>query len=255
MNIVLNQQLAWAASAGIRTDAKGYVDGLEANLWRPMDQRTRMAYQRGSGSELGSKMLALHSSSALVVNFFEHWAINGAAPLAAALDLTQTVDLIEFECQFPTGLPGNPPNLDVCMALNNGHTVAVESKFGEWLVQKPQGKESFKPKYFQKPGGTWSAVQLPRSQALAESVREGKIHFQYLDVPQLLKHALGLATCKGTTFSLIYLYYQREVPQATTHLAELDQFAIAVGEEFQFRAFWIVQDRMKKNSRETLSKR
>lgn len=43
-------------------------------------------------------------------------------------------------------------------------------------------------------------------QSLAIDVDKGLERFRYLDVPQLLKHALGLATQLGDRFMLYYAY-------------------------------------------------
>ena len=88
-----------------------------------MDGRTRPA-----------KMKALHSSSALAVNFFDLWTGRDPDPLKKALNLDKEILDIQFERQYPTGLAGNPPNLDVALDLEGGLTLAIESKFSEWLT-------------------------------------------------------------------------------------------------------------------------
>jgi hypothetical protein len=216
--------------------AKGYAGKLEENLLTAMSQRTREAYSRGSGSELTSKMLALHSSSALVVNFFEYWSDIDNAPLSEALELPGPILSIDFESQRPTGLPGNPPNLDVCLALPDGYVLAIESKFGEWLTRKSPSALPFKAKYFEKAGGAWESLGLPMCQGLANAMRGNQEQFEYLDAPQLLKHALGMATSVGDNFSLCYLYYEWDAPQAKTHREELARFANLVDPSLRFRS-------------------
>jgi hypothetical protein len=55
------------------------------NLFQALNESTRKAFEQGSGSELQdtasrpAKIKALHSSSALAVNFFDRWVINDAA--------------------------------------------------------------------------------------------------------------------------------------------------------------------------------
>lgn len=236
MNIPLMHQLQWATQIGLTVDAKGYTGRLEDNLLGRMSQRTREAYSRGSGSELTSKMLALHSSSALVVNFFEYWSDIDNAPLAGAMELSGPILSIEFESQRPTGLPGNPPNLDVCLTLPGGYVLAIESKFGEWLTRKSASSMPFKAKYFEKVGGAWASLGLPMCQALAEAMRDDQVQFEHLDAPQLLKHALGLATSLGDNFGLCYLYYEWDVAQAKTHRTELARFSSLVDPSLSFRA-------------------
>jgi hypothetical protein len=237
MNIALLKQLEWAARTGLDVDSKGYVDNLDKNLIRPLGPQARSAYARGSGDELTSKMLALHSSSALVVNVFEHWSLTDPEPLAEALQLRAPIVTIDFEAQHPAGLPGTPPHLDVCITLQGGFVVAIESKFGEWLMRKTVRAAAFKAKYFSKRnGGGWASAGLPRCQRLAEAMRDGQTAFEYLDAPQLLKHALGMATSKGSRFSLSYLYYDWDVPQAQQHREELDEFADLVDPGLGFHA-------------------
>jgi hypothetical protein len=109
---------------------------------------------------------------------------------------------VSFEAQYPTGLPENPTNLDVTLDRPNSEIIDIESKFTEWLTPKPKSKISFKGKYFPEDYGVWNLVSLPKCQVLAEQIRDGAIAFRYLDVAQLLKHALGLATGAGTHFRL-----------------------------------------------------
>ena len=100
----------------------------------------------GSGQELsadadaGPKFCAAHSSSALAVNTFGAWiGREGFLTLAGRTGFTG----LRFEAKFPTGLKGNPPNLDVVADSRSG-VVAIESKCTEYL-----GKHvaSFQPSY------------------------------------------------------------------------------------------------------------
>ena len=199
---ILDRQRAWAEATGRRPDRQGYLENVESNLWRPMCERSRNAFQQGSGAELKRKMRALHSSSALAVNFFEYWMDTDPLPLQQALGLDSSIQAIAFEAQHQTGLEGIPPNLDVCISLASGQSVAIESKFCEWLTRKSATKEQFKAKYFPDGKALWGAQGLSHCQALAEDMRRKRDHFTYLDAPQLLKHALGLATQLGRRFQL-----------------------------------------------------
>jgi hypothetical protein len=233
---ILQQQQSWARATGKTSDAQGYLEDVDLNLWRPMCERSRNAFQNGSGGELEKKMRALHSSSALAVNFFEYWVDADRGPLEEALGFDDRIQSITFEAQHHTGLEGNPPNLDVCISLASGHTVAIESKFCEWLTRKSPAKEHFKPKYFPNGSGLWAARQLPQCQALAEDLRRKREHFSYLDAPQLLKHSLGLATQLGQRFDLLYLYYAWPGPESAKHQREVAHFSDRVGKEVRFKA-------------------
>lgn len=234
---IRERQRAWAMATGRTPDRQDYLETVDSNLWRPMCDRSRKAFQNGSGAELERKMRALHSSSALAVNFFEHWIEADRAPLQQILVPDASIQAIAFEAQYHTGLQGNPPNLDVCISLASGHTVAIESKFCEWLTRKSALKEHFKPKYFPSGSGLWATRGLVQCQALAEDIRAKREHFSYLDAPQLLKHALGLATQLGRRFDLLYLYFDWPGPESTTHQAEVARFAMRVGTELRFREF------------------
>jgi len=234
---ILERQRAWAKAAGRVPDRQGYLDTVDSNLWRPMCDRSRNAFQNGSGGELERKMRALHSSSALAVNFFEYWVDADRLPLQHVLGLGSSIQAVAFEAQYHTGLEGNPPNLDVSLSLAPGHTVAIESKFCEWLTRKPAANEHFKPKYFPSGPGLWAAQSLSQCQALAEDLRSKREHFSYLDAPQLLKHALGLATQLGQRFDLLYLYYDWPGLESNKHQDEVARFAKRVGTELRFRAF------------------
>jgi hypothetical protein len=182
-------------------------------------------------------MRALHSSSALAVNFFDFWVAKSNGSLLKALGIRGSGGCrVRFETQYPTGLPGNPPNLDVTLHLPHGEVIGIESKFTEWLTPKPKSKILFKGKYFPEGSGVWSLVSLPKCQALAEKLRDGAIAFRYLDAAQLLKHALGLATNVGTDFRLFYTFFDANCPEGEVHRREIQDFALSVGAELKFQA-------------------
>ena len=220
----------------------GYLPTVTANLLAALSTQTRQAFERGDGGELKdgasrpAKMRALHSSSALAVNVFDYWTSRDPAPLGRALELGSGVRSLRFEAQFPTGLDGNPPNLDLAVVLANGTTVGVESKFTEWLHAKSQPREAFKPKYFPDGPGLWQARGLRQSQALAQAMGNGEKLFRHFDAAQLLKHALGLTTQLGDKFALLYVFYDWPCAEAEAHRAEVQDFTSLVGPELRFRA-------------------
>ena len=157
---LLNRQRSWAESVGLDVDGRCYLASVDANLLQPLSMRSKQSFENGSGSELQdtpsrpAKMKALHSSSALGVNVFDYWVDRDTSALLSALGLDSgSLDAITFEAQFPTGLKGNPPNLDVALAYSDGHVIGVESKFSEWLTPKSKNKEPFKSKYFSEDTG------------------------------------------------------------------------------------------------------
>lgn len=78
---IKKHQKAWADSNGIELDQDNYVDvyELNKNFVVPLSAETIRDLTGGDGSEYPkdektrTKILATHSSSALVCNFFEYW--------------------------------------------------------------------------------------------------------------------------------------------------------------------------------------
>lgn len=240
---LLKQQQNWAKARGLNPDDRGYLSELDSNLFQPLSAQTRTEFDSGSGSELvdsatrPAKMKALHSSSALAVNVFDYWVNKGRAALRNALRIDGEISSVTFEAQFPTGLTGNPPNIDVALGLTGGHVVGIESKFSEWLTPGTGGKEPFKPKYFPSGQKLWESNGLAASQELAARINGGEIQFRYLDAPQLLKHALGLSTQLDDRFSLYYVYLDWPGEESAEHHREINLFGDHVGDETRFRAF------------------
>ncbi len=236
-------QQDWAKSKGIPFDSRGYVREVDANLWRPLSARARQGFESGAGSELSGHMRALHSSSALAVNFFDYWTDRDKTPLLSALGIdTEDGCSLCFEAQFPTGLGGTPPHLDVAITCSTGFVVGVEAKFTEYLKRSTRGKSHFKPAYFPESSGLWGGKGLTACQTLAEELwaeecHGGRQRFEYLDLRQLLKHALGLATQLGDRFSLYYLYYDWPGERPEAHKREVNLFDERVGDEIRFKAF------------------
>ncbi len=239
---LLQQQCNWAGSHGLKPDDRGYLSDVASNLLRPINLKTKSAFENGSGSELQdtptrpAKMKALHSSSALAVNVFDSWVSGDKAVLQAALQIDREISSVSFEAQFPTGLTGNPPNLDVTLELADGFVIGIESKFSEWLTPKSVNKNPFKSKYFPQGIRLWKKRGLPVCQELAEEMNSGATRFRYLDAAQLLKHALGMATQLGDQFSLYYMYLKLPGKESNIHIEEVSRFASCLGAELGFKA-------------------
>jgi hypothetical protein len=239
---VLRQQRRWAKSHGLAPDSRGYLATVEANLFKPMSASARADFERGDGAELAetarrpAKMRALHSSAALVVNVFDHFVRVNPAPLLNALGIASEPGArISFEARLPTGLPGNPPNLDVALKLASGSVVGIESKFTEWLTPKAKNKAAFKSKYFEG-AQLWRDTGLPKCQTLAAGLQSRNERFRFLDAPQLLKHVLGLARQYPGKFALYYLYFDVPGRAAEVHREEAKRFDECVGREIAFKA-------------------
>lgn len=187
-----------------RLGDRGYVAKLEDNLLvESLRDDTRREFNEADGDELREKMRALHSSSALVVNVFEYWrdSERDRKPLAGALGLSTDIESICFERKMPSGLRGNPPNLDVMFALSDGRCLAVESKYLE-----PYGSHrgGFAASY----RGEWERNGFTSCEQSAEDLRSGHPRYSWLSAEQLLRHILGLANQpKGCQWGLLYLWY------------------------------------------------
>ena len=230
-------QKAWAKSKGLSFDPKGYVRDAETNLRRPLSACALKGFNRGAGSELAGHMKALHSSSALAANFFDYWIGRDKNGLLSALEIDAcNAESLEFEAQFPTGLGGTPPHLDVAITLSSGAVIGIESKFTEHMGRSTKGKSKFEQSYFPHSGGLWARVGLPECQGLAEELHDGRHKFEFLNPWQLLKHTIGLATGLRDQFILYYLYYDYPGKQSETHEREIESFASRVGEEIRFKA-------------------
>ncbi len=219
-------------------DARGYVRELDDNLYEPLSALSLTDLRRGSELDPGrtqpGRMWSLCSSAVLVANVFGYWRDRDSSVLTRALGFGEGNADIGLEAPLPTGLEGDPPLADVLLSWPSGSVAAIESKFTEWLVRRPRHKAKFKPKYFPSSGEVWADAGLLCCQRLAFDIQSGHERFNYLNAPQLLKHALGLALGGGVT-SLVYLYYDWNGREANVHRSEIDRFAARVGVEIDLR--------------------
>ncbi|HVZ44168.1 MAG TPA: hypothetical protein VHA82_10205 [Ramlibacter sp.] len=229
-------QRKWAESTGLAFDERGYVEHYGRNLAKALNATAVLSFEAGSGNELTdtaarpAKMRALHSSSALAANVFDHW-LDRPDLILRWLDVAGQGKGASFEGKLATGLPGVPPNLDLLITRADGSLVGVESKFTEWLVPARGRASPFKEKYFPSDRYLWAELGLPLCQEAAERIQSGQLRFHFLNAPQLLKHALGLASTK-CDFELVYLYYDAPSSEGEQHANEAAAFAVTVAEDF-----------------------
>jgi len=245
-SVLLRRQRSWARRAGLAVDASGYLPAVSDNLRQPLSLSALADFTaRGAaefhdaefqnGSRHVARMRAVHSSTALAVNVFDHWNTADPAPLAEALDLSASISRIVFEPHLPTGLAGNPANPDILIELESGTLVAIECKFSEWLVPKRQRGQVFHDRYFPPGWGAWREAGLPDCQALADDLQSGREYFRYLDARQLLKHALGLKATQAENFALVYLHFDWPGSMGDLHRAEIERLAVRTGTELALR--------------------
>ena len=231
---------SWARMEGLTVDEQGYVASISENLFLPLSPATLKDFSRGRGSELGNqgargKMQALHSSSALACNVFEYWRQrNDRRPLEQALGLGSSIESLRFEAQFGMGLRGAKPNLDVVLETGE-NIIGIESKFLEPYASD-EGYARFSGSYFAGERKLWSDLGLPGCQKLAAAVKEGEMVFRRLDVPQLLKHALGLWRADRDRAALWYIFFRLDGPLGEEHYQEVARVTQLVGPELRFRA-------------------
>src|SRR5689334_21764936 len=232
---VIEQQTRWARSKGFEP-RNAYLLSIGDNLRQEMSSGAMTDFERGSGRELRERgikpprMQALRSSCALSINVFDYWRSRDPYPLQYSLHLRERITRVSFEENFPTGIGGNPPNVDVFLRMENDQYVAIESKISEWLTARERRLDA---KYFPTGEELWSLQGLPKCQVLANSLRDGS-SYQHLDVARLLKHALGLARKTGL-YELYYIYFDWTSPQGEAHKEELARFENAIGDEIRFR--------------------
>jgi len=235
---ILNQQQAWARERGIKFDEDGYTLHLNDNLFCPLSPKSAEEFRSGRGDELGNesvrgKMQALHSSSALVINVFEYWRSQSVDFIAQACGASKRATSLHFERTYPTGLGGIPPHLDIEFSGTLSSQFVIESKFTELYHRKT--KRHIKDKYLNSSlwkglAGCESLIRLIRKEETA------KTSFSFLDVPQLLKHILGLTTKFGKRgFELLYLWYDYPSLEAEKHRQEIRDFEKSISSEVLFR--------------------
>ena len=241
---ILQRQRAWAKD--IDREEPHYADYVlaqDGNLFQPLKAPTLADFQKGSGGEFKRrrhkktgaifppKFNALKSSSVLVCNVFDNWRGGGEALVGEALNCQPHAMVeMEFEAQFENGVSPRPCNLDLALHAKDGWVCAVEGKFTEPLGRKSPLKSQYLP---QLPQPTpWKSAGLKNCDTLAREHSE----YTLLDVPQLLKHILGLhRTLKGRdAFRLTYLYYDFEGELGQKHADEVKQFKDTIDGEIDF---------------------
>ena len=237
---IYDQQQDWAAKHHVPFDTKGYTTTVTENLFQPLSEAAQAEFGLGAGSELKGKMRALHSSSALVCNVFDYWCERPLQPLMTALGPLDGFDHLHFEQIYPTSI-GSRPHLDVAFCGDKIKPFVIESKFVEPYGADKSGivfKRAYFPEDlgpFPEDLGLWANHGLTNCQALAWKIDRREIKFSRLEVPQLLKHILGLANTFGENFTLLYLWYDHSSAEAMEHRQEIDTFMQHLNGEIDFR--------------------
>ena len=104
----------WAHANSIPIDESGYTLTLRDNLFIDLSPAARAEFAQGDGGELGTpgkrgKMQALHSSSALACNVFEHWRDRNASALVWCAPSAGLHRQHRLRAQVPDGSPRQRP--------------------------------------------------------------------------------------------------------------------------------------------------
>lgn len=227
-NKATNWLIDWARNAGLAC-TNGYCDEPEANVpW--LNAETRREFAEADGNEFGReggtpKIAALHSSSALAVNVFDYWRKRDKAPLVAALGYgDKRAVALSFEGKFQTGVRPRAPNIDLVLRFDDGSILALESKFTEWMNHA--GRKALRPVYLEDGASRWTSKGLPGVQHAADSYLTAG--FDQLDVPQLLKHMLGLAN-QSAPWHLMLLWHRCDEELGRAMDREIESFKRLLG--------------------------
>jgi hypothetical protein len=189
------RQIDWLARSKKQPERADYTFKRDDNLFEPLCDDAVSELGGAQGGELKrcnagktpAKFHAVHSSSALAANIFEHWRKRDLSVVTKALNSRHPLVRMELEAKFPTGY-GFPANLDVAFwSAQDKYVLAIESKFCEAF--RASKKQSLKPAYL--PAGSdsaWKKRDLIKCDRLARNVQKNPEAFEYLEVNQLLKH-------------------------------------------------------------------
>ncbi len=239
------RQAYWASKGMSLPDTSGdcyinYAESVEANLIPGVFfSESREDYELGKGSELigrkgqPPKMSAMFSSSALVVNTFGPWRTD---PSTLRLKSYPAFQSLRFEAACPNGLKqysprATDPHLDVLLKSPDV-VLGIESKCVEYLLPKEAA--------FSK---TYDKISDERSCSrwfqYIEVLRVNSRQYHYLDVSQLIKHALGLSyTYAGKqqgSPALLYLFWEptnwNNFDEFKRHRDEIERFSVAMSDD------------------------
>lgn len=229
------RQQLWGRRRGVRLQGSAvergeplYCPSLAENLFLGgLTPGARREYEAADGHELGSKMRALHSSSAAV----DYWrSVGDFDPALRALKLPTGSSSVTFEARLPISSRfATAPNVDLLVTYPSAPAVVLESKFGE-----PFGREhgGFSAKYLGVPS-VWS--DLPNLRKLAEQITGGvDPSYAYVHAGQLIKHTLGATAAFGRgrgRFVLVYFYHAVRGEAGAEHEREVRDFAAYHGSD------------------------
>jgi len=239
---IILRQLHWAKRNSIKLvgskitrGRKTYTKTLNENLFEPLTKQTKKDIESGDGGELrgnstsSPKMHALHSSSAIGVNFLQYWNKKSVSDLAYALGLLKKNSIypkkIRFEQKYKINKRfGTSPNIDAVIINNEDSkfkAFGIECKFTEAYSSSHPG---LKEKYITDISKQWD--DIPNLFELGKSLCPNDNDFNHLHPAQLIKHILGMKNKYGKSkFKLLYLWYDAIGKEGANHRKEIDIFS------------------------------
>lgn len=177
--------------------ASYYVARLRDNLIDDMAECHMSEYAQGIGVELGEKMHALRSSSAMTFNLLGNHCVSIVDPLLALPGRYS----IAYEYQLPT-LRGNPSkaNLDARLFAEDKRTVVYcEMKMAEWMLgwmKMLRASYLDSSRYLIPEKDASVFIELFSSLVKGDPNRKGsrKTRFSRFDALQMAKHLLAIYT-------------------------------------------------------------
>ncbi len=241
----ISKQIEWAKNKGLQLvgsrehrGLKVYTTSIEANLFQPLNEKTRENLENGGGNELSgakgrpAKIQALHSSSALGINVFDYWrGSKDLSIITASCGLSLSGRKLTGEILFEQQVRIDDrfqycPNLDVMIIPQTGRykAFAIECKFTE--AYSSRGHGGLDSKYFENKD-IWQ--NLSATKRLAKEISPDDSRFEHLHAAQLVKHIFGLNRKFGhSRYRFLYLWYDALGEAGLNHRQEIEAFADVV---------------------------
>ena len=252
---IISKQLEWArgkklslVGSQITRGEKNYTKTLNENLFQPLSNETRKDIEAGDGGELkggntySPKMQALHSSSAIGVNFLQYWNKKNVSDLAYALGLCQKgnscPEKIKFEQKYEVSSKfQRSPNIDAVIINDTKCKIkifGIECKFTE--AYSSRRHDGLRPRYISDIPDQWK--DIPELFKLGKLLCPNDNLYKHLHPAQLIKHILGMKKKFGKSgFKLLYLWYDVIGHEGSSHRKEIELFAeIAKKDKISFQA-------------------
>ena len=252
IDYIKTKQIQWAKSNGIpvvgstirpgeteRVGDKAFTKKRDDNLFEPLIPDVEKNLRSGAGGELNNrnkgttfpKFQALHSSSAIGINFFQYWKrIGNIVPIVHACGLCSKDNRYTKDIQFEQELKirksfSYHPNIDVVIENSD------ESQFAKYAIEckfsEPYGgrkHSGLKKKYLDSSlNEIWKGI--PAIRKLGHKISPNDNKYVHLHAAQLIKHILGLNNAVGKgNYRLLYLWYDAPGLDGCKHRKEIEKF-------------------------------